>query len=165
VTPAAKVSAATLAPPPASALAAGPASPPPAIDTAAASSASPADTSSASAPAQAPFDPSQAYVDVGMINAQGVKEPAVRQAVKSAPLAQCYKTALKAKGASAPGVATLSLAFDDKGAVKSAALNGADFLPDVTKCVQDAGAALKLGPGQVESGGGSADVTLGFRQP
>jgi serine/threonine protein kinase len=111
------------------------------------------------------FDAEKAYVEVGMINAEGVKERAVRVALQRLGLAQCYRTALRARGARSPGVATLTLSLDETGLARSAILTGADFLPGLAHCVQEAASGLRVGPGQTDGSGGVAEVTLGFRQP
>jgi serine/threonine-protein kinase len=118
------------------------------------------------APATDPsFDPERAYVEVGMINAEGVKERAVRGALHALGLSQCYKAALRARGARSTGVATLNLSFDDGGMARSAILTGADFLPGLAHCVQEMASGLHIGRAQVEGAGGVAEVTLGFREP
>jgi hypothetical protein len=111
------------------------------------------------------FDPERAYVEVGMINAEGVKERAVRAGLHGLGLSQCYKTALRARGARSTGVATLNLSFDDSGTARSAILTGADFLPGLARCVQEMASGLRIGKAQVEGSGGVAEVTLGFRDP
>jgi hypothetical protein len=118
------------------------------------------------APAADPtFDPARAYVEIGMVNVENVKEQAVRAALHGLALGQCYRSSLKAKGARAPGVATLNLSFDESGVARSAVVTGADFLPGLARCVQDASVTIRIGSAQVESGGGVAEVTLGFREP
>jgi hypothetical protein len=135
----------------------------PSTDSPAASVAPP---KAADAPAVDPsFDAEKAYVEIGMINADGVKEHAVRAALHNAALSQCYKSALRVRGSRATGVATLNLSFDEGGAVRSAILTGADFLPALARCVQDAASAVRIGKVHVEPGGGVAEVTLGFREP
>jgi hypothetical protein len=100
-----------------------------------------------------------------MINAEGVKERAVRAALHSLGLSQCYKTALRERGARSTGVATLNLSFDDGGLARSAILTGAEFLPGLARCVQDMASGLRVGKAQMEGSGGVAEVTLGFREP
>ena len=111
------------------------------------------------------FDPAQAYVEIGIINVEGVREAAVRAALHNGAFAQCYRAALRANGARAPGVATLNLSFDESGLARSAVVTGADFLPGLARCVQDASAGIRVASTQIESGGGVAEVTLGFREP
>jgi serine/threonine protein kinase len=111
------------------------------------------------------FDPAQAYVEVGMINAEGVKENAVRGALHNVAFAPCYRSSLRAKGSRAPGVATLNLSFDETGLARSAIVTGADFLPGLARCVQEAASGMRIPSTQVDSGGGVAEVTLGFREP
>jgi serine/threonine-protein kinase len=122
--------------------------------------------SDSAAPADsAPLDPEKAYVEIGMINAQGVRERAVRIALHGVPLAHCYRTSLRTKGSRATGVATLTLAFDENGQARSAILSDADFLPGLAHCVQESATSLKLPKPHVDPGGGTAEVTLGFREP
>ncbi len=111
------------------------------------------------------FDPDRAYVEVGMINAEGVKERAVRGALHGLGLSRCYKSALHARGARSTGIATLNLSFDDSGLARSAILTGADFLPGLARCVQEMASGLRIGKAQVDGSGGVAEVTLGFREP
>jgi eukaryotic-like serine/threonine-protein kinase len=126
----------------------------------------PAPAAAQEAPTADPgFDPERAYVEVGMINAEGVKERAVRGALHELGLSQCYKAALRARSARATGVATLNLSFDDSGMARSAILTGAEFLPGLARCVQEMASAIRIGRAQVEGAGGVAEVTLGFRQP
>ena len=100
-----------------------------------------------------------------MINAENVKERAVRAALHGLGLSRCYKTALRARGARSTGVATLNLSFDDSGLAHSAILTGAEFLPGLARCVQDAASGLRIAKSEVEGSGGVAEVTLGFREP
>jgi hypothetical protein len=102
---------------------------------------------------------------VGMINAEGVKERAVRGALHGLGLSRCYKSALRARGAQSTGIATLNLSFDDSGLARSAILTGADFLPGLARCVQEMASGLRIGKAQVDGSGGVAEVTLGFREP
>jgi serine/threonine protein kinase len=111
------------------------------------------------------FDADRAYVEVGMINAEGVKERAVRGALHGLGLSQCYKSALRAHGARSTGIATLNLSFDETGLARSAILTGADFLPGLARCVQGMASGMRIGGAQVEGSGGVAEVTLGFLQP
>jgi tRNA A-37 threonylcarbamoyl transferase component Bud32 len=111
------------------------------------------------------FDPSRAYVEVGLVNAQGVRESAVRAALRGAGLAGCYRSALQARGARATGVATLNLSIDENGAARSAIVVGADFLPGLARCVQGTAGGVRVAKSQVDSGGGTAEVTLAFKIP
>jgi serine/threonine-protein kinase len=129
-----------------------------------------ASTTSAAPPSDSPpsdptFDAEKAYVEVGMINAENVKERAVRAALHGLGLSRCYKTALRARGARSTGVATLNLSFDDSGVAHSAILTGADFLPGLARCVQDAASSMRIAKSDVDGPGGVAEVTLGFREP
>ena len=164
-TPSAKPQASASVPPPAaSALSPGSA----AVDPASTPAAPPAPAPAAdpAAAADPGFDPEKAYVEVGMINADGVHENAVRGALHALGLSGCYKSALRARALRSTGVATLNLSFDDAGVARSAILTGADFLPGLARCVQDAASGLRIAKSQVEgSGGGVAEVTLGFREP
>jgi len=102
---------------------------------------------------------------VGLITAQGVRDRAVRAALHGVALAGCYRQALRTRGARAEGVATLSLSYDEKGATRGAIVTGADFLPGLTRCVQGAAYGASVQGSQVDSGGGTADVTLAFKAP
>jgi hypothetical protein len=63
------------------------------------------------------------------------------------------------------GVATLSLSYDEKGATRGAVVTGADFLPGLARCLQSAASGAGVPDSQVDSGGGTADVTLAFKVP
>jgi eukaryotic-like serine/threonine-protein kinase len=137
----------------------------PVASSAAAAAPGPSPAPDAPAAADPTFDPEKAYVEVGMINAEGVKERAVRGALHGLALAQCYRSALHTRAARATGVATLNLSFDEAGLARSAVLTGADFLPEVARCVQDTATGMHVDRAQVDPGGGTAEVTIGFREP
>jgi eukaryotic-like serine/threonine-protein kinase len=133
-------------------------------------SAAPAPSSNASrlaalaaAPADPNFDPERGYVEVGLINAQGVRESAVRTSLRGIGLVRCYKSALRAKGAAATGTATLDLSFDENGVARSAIVTGADFLPGLARCLQEVSAGARIAPSQLGAGGGTAEVLLAFK--
>jgi serine/threonine-protein kinase len=165
---------------PASAHSAAPAAPPPVASTVALSSAPPAPppvlvpsstplpappTAPAATEPDAPFDPNRAYVEVGLINAQGVREAAVRAALRTVGLASCYRSALKTRGARTSGVATIDLSIDENGLTRSAIVTGADFLPGLARCLQSAAAGAGVSKSQVDAGGGTAEATLAFKAP
>jgi serine/threonine protein kinase len=111
------------------------------------------------------FDPNRGYVELGLVNAQGVRESAVRSGLRGVGLAACYRSALKARGARGPGVATLDVSIDENGVTRSAIVSGANFLPGLARCVQGAAAGLSIPKSQVDSGGGTAEVTIAFKSP
>jgi hypothetical protein len=111
------------------------------------------------------IDPEKAFVEVGLVTPSGVKADAVRAAIRQAPLTQCYRNALRARATRATGSATLNLAIDESGRVNGAILTGADWLPEMTRCVQGSTMGLTLRPGSVEGPGGTAEVWLSFRMP
>jgi tRNA A-37 threonylcarbamoyl transferase component Bud32 len=126
----------------------------------------------AAAPAPAPpqemspaYDPSQATVDVGSVTPSNVNGDAVRSAIRSVALTTCYRNALRARGRRAFGSATLNLSIDETGRVSGAILTGADWLPEMTRCVQGSAAGVQLRPGATSAGGGTAEVWLSFRAP
>jgi serine/threonine-protein kinase len=122
-------------------------------------------TPSPAAPDTTAYDPSSATVDVGSVTPQNVNGDAVRAAMRGASFNTCYRNALRARGQRAFGSATLSLSIDDTGRVKGAILTGADWLPEMIRCVQGNAMGAQLRGGAVESGGGTADVWLSFRAP
>jgi serine/threonine protein kinase len=111
------------------------------------------------------FDPGRAFVEIGLINAQGVRESAVRGALHGAGFASCYRTALRAQGSRVTGVGTLNLSIDENGVGRSAIVTGAGFLPGLTRCLQGAASGVSVSKSQVDSGGGTAEVTLAFKAP
>ena len=117
------------------------------------------------APLDPSFEPSHAYVEIGLINAQGVRERAVRGALHGAGFAGCYRAALKAQGARVTGVGTLNLSIDQNGVGRAAIVTGTGFLPGLTRCLQGAAAVVSVAKSQVDSGGGTAEVTLAFKAP
>ncbi|MGO8994447.1 MAG: serine/threonine-protein kinase [Polyangiaceae bacterium] len=111
------------------------------------------------------YDPAQASVDVGSVTPNNVNGDAVRAAVRGVALTTCYRNALRARGRRAFGSATLSLSIDGSGKVSGAILTGADWLPEMTRCVQGSTMGMQLRPGSVEQSGGTAEVWLSFRAP
>jgi hypothetical protein len=112
-----------------------------------------------------PFNPDTAYVVVGLVNAQGVRENGVRAALRQANLSGCYKSALRSLGRRAEGIATLSLSIDENGGVRGAVLTGASFLPSVRGCIQSSAYGIHVVKSMVDPGGGTADVILQFTTP
>jgi serine/threonine-protein kinase len=151
----------------------GPSTPPPqAPPPAPKPNATPPPATAAVAPAPPPatpdttaYDPSSATVDVGSVTPQNVNGDAVRAAMRGASFTPCYRNALRARGQRAFGSATLSLSIDETGRVNGAILTGADWLPEMIRCVQGNAMGAQLRAGAVESGGGTADVWLSFRAP
>jgi eukaryotic-like serine/threonine-protein kinase len=126
----------------------------------------PAATDTTAAPQADPtWDLARAYVEIGLVNAQGVREPAVRAALHGVGFSSCYKAALKTRGARATGVATLNLSIDENGLGRSAIVTGASFLPGLPGCLQGAASGVRVPKSQVDSGGGTAEVTLAFKSP
>jgi len=153
------------APPPTQSVAPLPPAPPSTAPQPAAPPAAPAPPPPPVAAADPDFDPERAYVEVGLINAQGVRERAVRAALRGIGFAVCYRKALHAHGSRAVGTATLDLSIDDGGSARSAIVGGAEFLPGLTRCLQGAASGVSVPKSQVDSGGGTAEVTLAFRAP
>jgi hypothetical protein len=142
--------------------------PPPSTADAAASQftvAPPGADPAAAAATDPSFDPERAVVAIGPINAHGVRERAVRVTLRGVGLTGCYRRALRAQGARAVGTATLELSIAESGTARSAIVNGADFLPGLTRCVQTAASGASVPGSQVDPGGGTAEVTLTFRAP
>ncbi len=116
--------------------------------------------------AEAPsYDPSQATVDVGSVTPNNVNGDAVRTAIRGVALTSCYRNALRARGRRAFGSATLNLSIDESGKISGAILTGADWLPEMSRCVQGDAMGVQLRPGSVSAGGGTAEVWLSFRAP
>ncbi|MBV9947598.1 MAG: hypothetical protein JOZ69_12160, partial [Myxococcales bacterium] len=111
------------------------------------------------------FDPERGYVEIGLVNAQGAREGAVRVALRGVGLARCYRAGLRARGVRATGIATLDLSFDGAGLARSAIVSGADFLPGLTRCLQDTCASAVLPRSHVDPGGATAEVILSFKVP
>jgi hypothetical protein len=112
-----------------------------------------------------PFDPARAHVEIGAISVQGVTEPALRAALRSAGFTGCYRTALRQRGAAAAGVANLSVSIEASGVIRGVVLNGAEFLPEVRGCIQSGAASIRVPPSTVDPLGGTADVSLFFKMP
>jgi serine/threonine-protein kinase len=111
------------------------------------------------------FDPERGFVEVGLVNAQGARESAVRGALRGIGLVRCYRAALRARGARETGMATLNLSFDETGFARSAIVTGADFLPGLTRCLQAACTGVRIPRSQVDPSGGTAEVFLAFKSP
>jgi hypothetical protein len=116
-------------------------------------------------PVDPSFDPDRGYVEVGLINAQGARDSAVRAALRGIGLARCYRIALRARGARVHGTATLDLSFDETGAARSAIVTGGEFLPGLTRCLQAVSSAVRIPRSHVDPGGGTAEVVLAFKAP
>jgi hypothetical protein len=99
-----------------------------------------------------------------MINTQGVTERSVRAAIHGAGLSHCYKSALREHGSRATGIATLNLSFDDAGLARSAIVTGGEFLPGLARCIQTAATGLHVPKDDVDTGGATAEVVLGFKE-
>jgi hypothetical protein len=143
-------------------------SPPAATVAVVAPAAAPAPVSpppAAPAPSEPAYDPSRATVDVGSVTPSNVNGDAVRAAIRGLPLTNCYRDALRARGRRAFGSATLNLSIDDYGKVSGAILTGADWLPEMSRCVQGSASGIRLRAGAVSAGGGTAEVWLSFRAP
>jgi eukaryotic-like serine/threonine-protein kinase len=128
-------------------------------------SVSPAVAAAPTAEPDPAFDPARAYVEVGLVNAQGVRESAIRGALHGVGLAECYRAALKSHGSRVTGVATLDLSIDENGTGRSAIVSGANFLPGLTRCLQGAASGASVAKSQVDRGGGTAEITLAFKAP
>jgi serine/threonine protein kinase len=111
------------------------------------------------------FDPERGYVEIGLVNAQGAREGAIRGALRGVGLARCYRTALRVRGARATGNATLNLSFDETGFGRSAIVTGADFLPGLARCLQGICTGIRIPRSHVDPGGGTAEVLLSFKAP
>ena len=143
-----------------------------AVPVALAASAASAPPAPASAPVSEPvaapdpgFDPEKSFVETGIIVAQGIPQHAVRETLRTAGFTGCYRRALRAQGASATGTGKLDLSIDETGTTRSAIVSGANFLPGLTRCLQGAAAGVTFPRAMMESGGGTAEVTLSFRSP
>jgi serine/threonine protein kinase len=137
----------------------------PPIVSAAPPPAAPAPVAPAAAPDEVAYDPARATVEIGSVTPNNVNGDAVRAAIRGASLTGCYRNALRARGRKVFGSATLNLSIDDTGKVSGAILTGADWLPEMTRCVQGNASGLQLRPGAADPGGGTAEVWLSFRAP
>jgi hypothetical protein len=110
------------------------------------------------------FDPEHGRVGLGAVTTtSGLSGASVRKGLSHASFARCYREALKAKGASAVGNASLFIAVDDTGYVVSATLKGAEFLPGMRGCVESAARATRIP--DVDTGDATATVALEFSLP
>ncbi len=118
----------------------------------------------AAAPTAPPFNPELGHVHIERLTTtNGLSAARLRTALTRAhgAWATCYRTALKTRGSSAGGDATLHLGIDDTGRVTASTLNGASFLPGLDACVEASVRNLQI-PG-VDTGEATADVTLTFK--
>jgi hypothetical protein len=118
-------------------------------------------TAAPPAPPPAPLDISRAAVSIGGVTStSAIPSSNIRSALSRVPLLHCYRDALRAAGAPVAGTAVLHLKIDIAGYVTGTQLDGAQFLPGVKACVEQAarGARIK----DVDTGEGSADITLNF---
>jgi hypothetical protein len=151
------------APPPPSAITGAVASPASA-PASATSTPTPAPSPNATPTSSEPFSLGRAWVEIGIVTPDRVKEQAVRLAVRNLTLGRCYHAALLSKQSHAAGNSILQLSFDAEGKCSGALLLDAQFLPEMTACVQNGALTMNIGPDNVTSpSGGTAEVRLLFK--
>jgi hypothetical protein len=112
----------------------------------------------------APSNPELATVSItGVSTTNAIPAASIRAALARVPLLRCYRDALRARGAAAAGTATLSLHIDATGYVTGASLRDAQFLPSMKSCIEQAARVVRVR--DVDTGEGTADVTLSFVNP
>jgi hypothetical protein len=108
-----------------------------------------------------PLDINRAAVSIASIaTSSGIAGSNIRSALSRAPIARCYRDALRAAGTAAEGSAVLHLRMDIAGYVTGATLEGAQFLPGVKSCVEKAARIARVK--DVDTGEATADITLNF---
>jgi len=105
----------------------------------------------------------RAWMEIGMITPERVRERDVRLGVRQVELGACYRHALQAKQSHATGIALLTLSFDVGGATKSAVVTDNAFLPEMSRCLQQRALTIAVPAGAVDSQGGTATVQLVFK--
>ncbi|HEY7374486.1 MAG TPA: protein kinase [Polyangia bacterium] len=148
--------------PPAAPVAAAPAPPPaPAVTVRPPPAPAPAATAPSLARPPAPrVDVEHATASITAVTAtSAIPGSNVRAALSRAPLARCYRDALRA-GALISGAATLHLRIDATGYVTGAKLQGAGVTPALQGCIEKAATTARVK--DVDTGDGTADVTINF---
>jgi hypothetical protein len=95
----------------------------------------------------------------GVTTTSAIPGSNVRAAFGRAPLARCYRDALRG-GAATSGTATLHLRIDATGYVTGASLRGDGVTPALAGCIEKAATAIRIK--DVDTGDATADVTLRF---
>jgi serine/threonine-protein kinase len=123
-------------------------------------SASPVAPPLASAAAVDPsYNPAGAYVVLGMLQRERVREDVVQAKMSAAlpKLSGCYRSALRMGGAALPGSAEIHMSIDDKGNVTT--FVNAPKHPRFAGCAQEELAGLKIPVSALDPGSSGATVT------
>jgi serine/threonine-protein kinase len=112
------------------------------------------------APAADPsYNPAGAYVVLGMLQRERVREDVVQGKMSAAlpKLSGCYRSALRMAGAPVPGSAEIHMSIDDKGNVTT--FVNAPKHPQFARCAQEELAGMKIPVAAIEAGPSGATVT------
>jgi serine/threonine-protein kinase len=123
----------------------------------------PAPVPPAPAPPDVPYAMGRAWMELGMITPERVRERDLKVALRQLDLGVCYRQALQANKSHATGIALVTMSFDERGATKSAVVTDIDFLPQMARCLQQRALAVALPTGAVEPQGGTATAQLVFK--
>ncbi len=105
------------------------------------------------------YNPAGAYVVLGMLQRERVREDVVQGKMSAAlpKLSGCYRSALRMAGAAVPGSAEIHMSIDDKGNVTT--FVNAPKHPQFARCAQEELAGLKIPMTALEPGSSGATVT------
>jgi serine/threonine protein kinase len=110
-----------------------------------------------------PYAMGRAWVEIGAINAERVHEKELRTSLRLQEFAVCYREALARAQSHATGIALVNLSIDERGTVAGAVVTDAQFLPEMTGCLQQRASRASVPADAVDSGGGTATVQLVFK--
>ena len=117
----------------------------------AAASSSPAASPVATAPAPVDYNPASAYVALGAMSPQRVREDVMRKKMSEVlpKLSECYRSALMMAGAPIGGSSEIHMSIDEKGGIT--AIVSAPKLPQFARCAQQTLAGQRVSPAALEA--------------
>ncbi len=121
--------------------------------------AAPSTSTSTSGAGDPAYNPAGAYVVLGALQRERVREDVVQGKMNAAlpKLSGCYRSALRMAGAAVPGSAEIHMSIDDAGNVTT--FVNAPKLPQFARCAQEELAGVKIPTSALEPGSSGATVT------
>jgi hypothetical protein len=103
-----------------------------------------------------------AYMNIGLVTTERVRERDVRNALRPLGLGVCYKNALEKAESHATGIVVATISYDALGNA-TPALQGTEFLPAMVPCLRSRLAKATVPHDAVEPQGGIVTVQLLFK--
>ena len=131
----------------------------PAVASAPATSVAAQPSPGAAVPPDPSYNPAGAYVVLGMLQRERVREDVIQAKMSAAlpKLSGCYRSALRMAGAPVPGSAEIHMSIDDKGNVTT--FVNAPKHPQFARCAQEELGAMKIPVSAIDPGSSGATVT------